>query len=114
METKKHNILVLGIAAAITLGISYVQWKKHYTQQIESKVYKVVNGWGYDILVDNKLLIRQESVPVIQTQRTFETKLQAEKTARLVIEKLKAGQPPVLTKFDLEKILPAYDMENGQ
>lgn len=74
----------------------------------------MVNGWGYDILVDDKVLIRQESIPVLPAQQAFATRSQAERTAQLVIQKLQAGQPPALSTFDLEKVLPQSVLQNGR
>jgi hypothetical protein len=84
------------------------------SQEIESRVYGINGGWGYEILVNKRLFIRQESVPVVQTLHPFATKEEAEQVARLVIEKLKSGHEPTLSKFDLEQILPAYEANNGQ
>lgn len=114
MATKRQNVLVIGLSAIIALAIILTRRQCSRPHRITSEVHKVVNGWGYDILVDNKLLIRQESIPVIAAQRPFATKDQAEKTARLVIQKLEAGQSPSLTKFDLETILPVYVLENAR
>lgn len=117
MTIKKHNIIVIGCSALIAVVISFIQWNNSNTkdiQQLESRVYRVKDGWGYDILVNERLFIRQESIPVIEAGKTFSTAEQAKQTAQLVINKLKTGQSPALSKFDLEKIIQAYDMENGQ
>ena len=79
--------------------------KNHNPQRIESRVFKVREGWGYDVLVNDTVVIHQEVVPVLQNHQGFLKKDQAEKTAQLVIQKLKSGSLPTLTKFDLEKIL---------
>jgi hypothetical protein len=114
MTIKKHNIVVIGCSVMIAIIISLIQWQRTDPKHIESRVYRVKNGWGYDILVDERLFIRQESIPVIKAGQTFATKEQAEQTARLVINKMKSGQPPALTKFDLEQIVRVNEMENGQ
>jgi hypothetical protein len=114
MTIKKHNIIVIGCSALIAIIISLFQWQSNDPEHIESRVYKVNNGWGYDILVDERLFIRQESIPAIKAGQTFATKEQAEQTAQLVINKMKSGQPPALTKFDLEQIVRVNEMENGQ
>jgi hypothetical protein len=114
MTIKKHNIIVIGCSAILAIIISFTQWHKDDKKQIESRVYRVKDGWGYDILVDERLFIRQESIPVIEAGKTFPTEMQAKQTAELVINKLKTGQPPALTKFDLEKIIQAHELENGQ
>jgi hypothetical protein len=114
MATKKHNIIVISVCAVIAVAISFIQWKKRDQPQAESRVYRVMNGWGYDILVNGHVLIHQESIPVIASLRPFETKEEAEATAKLVVKKLNAGQLPSLTKTDLETILPVHELENDQ
>jgi hypothetical protein len=115
METKTQNIIIITASVIISAAIWIITMKNHPQQHFESRVFKVVNGWGYDILVNDSIVIHQESVPAIQTQQAFAKKDQAEKTARLVIQKLKDGQHPTLTKFDLEKILrPDETNDNRQ
>ena len=45
--------------------------------------------WGYDILKNNKLFIHQTTIPGLPGNSGIEKKSDAEKVARLVIEKLK-------------------------
>lgn len=114
METKTQNILIIGVAVIISAGIWIVTAKSHNPQHFESRVFKVMNGWGYDVLVNDTVIIHQESVPVLQKQQAFSQKDQAEKTAKLVIQKLKSGTLPTLTKFDLEKILGPDETNNDR
>lgn len=114
MATKQHNRLVIALAAVIAIAILFLQWRNnHRRASIESRVYKVANGWGYDILVNDTIVIHQASIPVLPDQKPFATSEQADRAARTVITKLKDGRPPTLTTFDLEKILPVHEMENG-
>ena len=114
MATNKHNIIIITASVIISAAIWIVTMKSYSPQRIESRVFKVVNGWGYDILVNDSILIHQESVPVIQNQQPFTNKYQAEKTAALVLQKIKNGQHPTLTKFDLDKIMRSDEPSNKQ
>src|SRR3954462_3264996 len=114
MATKKHNIIVIGICAIIAIAISFIQWRNRDQLYAESIVYKVMNGWGYDILVNDHVLIHQESIPVLPTQHPFETKEEARAIANLVVKKINAGQPPILTPADIETTLHIHKLENGQ
>ena len=117
MGTKKQNIIVITTSVIISAVIWIITMKSHNhnPQHFESRIFKIANGWGYDIMVNDTILIHQESVPVMQAQHAFSRRDQAEKTAELVIQKLKTGQHPTLTKFDLEKILrPDETSDNGQ
>jgi hypothetical protein len=81
---------------------------------VEAKVFSGVCGWGYDILVNDKLFIRQESVPTKTGSKGFALKEEAEKTARLIINKIENGQPPVVTTFELQKIISPNTMRNDE
>jgi hypothetical protein len=65
-----------------------------------------VNGtWGYEVLRESKLLIRQKSVPGLSGNEGFKTRADAEKVARLVIFKLENGiMPPTVTIDEMTKI----------
>jgi hypothetical protein len=114
METKQHNILVITIAAMISAVVCFATVKYKNANHFDSRVFKVVNGWGYDILVNNELFIHQESIPVWKNNQPFSNKEEAEQSAKLVIHKLKKGEPPGLTKFDLEKIIRVHDSETSK
>jgi hypothetical protein len=114
MGTKQINIIIIGVSVCVAAGISYLKWNAHDHQPLRTNVYKVAGGWGYDILVNDRIVIHQESIPVLKNKRAFTTKEQAEQTAALVIKKLRKGQPPTLTKPDLEKILPVLEIENDR
>jgi len=114
METKKHNILILLSAVLIAAVVAVGIIKSKASTRFDSRVFKVVNGWGYDILVNDTVVIHQESVPVLENQQPFQKSEEAMQTAQLVIQKLKNGEPPSLTKFDLEKIIRVRDSETSK
>ena len=61
--------------------------------------------WGYNILKNKKLFIHQTSIPGIIGNEAFKTKSDAQKVARLVIEKLKKGEmPPSVSEDELKKL----------
>jgi len=63
------------------------------------------NTWGYDILKKNILFIHQTSIPGLPGNEGFKIKSDAEKVAKLVIEKLEKGEmPPSVTQEELKKM----------
>jgi hypothetical protein len=106
--TKKYNFIVIGVALIISATIWIVQLNKQNTkkERITAKVFQSLNGWGYDILVNNALFIHQESVPGRQGKTGFPEKKQAEQTAQLIINKMERGELPAVTTFELEQIIP--------
>ncbi len=59
------------------------------------------NGWGYIIKNNDKIIIKQSIIPVIQNQKSFENEEDALKVGNLVLKKLKANTSPTITKKDL-------------
>jgi hypothetical protein len=71
--------------------------------------FKIINApdntFGYDIYADNKLTIHQPSIPGVGGLKGFNTRLAAEKTAKLVIQKMEKGEmPPTVTTGELQKL----------
>jgi hypothetical protein len=63
------------------------------------------NTWGYDILVENIMKIHQPNIPGLPGNKGFKTKAGAEKIAKLVITKMKAGEmPPTITIEEMKKL----------
>ncbi len=98
-------MVVMLIAILLSALIFFVQGKRADTYRLEARVFEVTTGWGYDILVNDTLFIRQESIPSLPAQRGFEKKEQAERTASLIINKLKAGHPPTVSTLEVQTIL---------
>ena len=105
---KKHNFIVIGIALLVSAGIWIRQlYKPGITKKkYSTKVFQGIQGWGYDILVNDTLFIHQETVPARQGKTGFLIKEQAEQTARLIINKMERGELPTVTTFEMEQILP--------
>jgi hypothetical protein len=113
MTLSKHNTLVLSIAAGLSILIFFIG-KKENGLVFTSRVFPCISGWGYEILVNDKLFIRQESIPVLSGEKGFPKKEQAGQAARLIINKLKQDRPPTLTTFEVNRILSPNKMEYGQ
>ena len=109
----KHNTIVLSIAAVLSVFIFFIP-KKEKLPAITSRVISSGSGWGYEILVNDKLFIRQESIPVLNGDKGFTEPGQAQQTAQLIINKMKSGQPPTVTTFDLQRICHFNEPDHGQ
>jgi len=107
----KHNIIIIGTAIVISAGIFIIskERQKRNTQsplQVSYNIFNSPNGWGYDILENNKIFIHQDFVPALPVQKGFSKKEYAEKAAQLVIQKMHNTDFPTLTKQDLAQICP--------
>ena len=70
-------------------------------QELQLESMHTANGWGYMIKLNDKTIIKQSIIPVIQQEKSFETEEEALKVGHLVLEKLKANNSPTITKKDL-------------
>ncbi len=70
-------------------------------QNFELKPIKVNSGWGYTISNNQKIIIKQTIIPVIPENKHFQSKDEALKVGRLVLEKLNKNISPSVTKKDL-------------
>ncbi len=76
------------------------------TATITHQIVDAPNGtYGYEILADGKLLVRQRNVPGQPGNTGCGTKADAEKLAALVADKVKRGEmPPTVTKEELHHL----------
>lgn len=87
-----------GIIAIITI-LLLVACNKKENFHVES--IKTATGWGYTIATDEKIIIKQTVIPVINSYKSFTTEKDALKTGKLVVKKLEANLSPTITKKDL-------------
>lgn len=98
ISNKKILISALLVTALIVAGI-YTRnyYRQHEMLKVEVNPFKINNGWGYNITVDKKIYIHQESIPALSGNQVFASKEDAEKTGNLVVKKMIAGKLPSLT-----------------
>lgn len=99
----------LGISLIILCfgNIIYAQDSKTPTNsKITFKTFKSQdNSYGYDIYVNNVKTIHQPTIPGIQGLHGFINKVDAEKVAKLAIQKIKDGlMPPTITDEEIQKL----------
>lgn len=102
---------MLAVSVLICAGI-FVFDNRKQKPAVKAQCFLAASGWGYDILVNGKLLIHQVSVPAISGDRGFEKKEQAEQAASLIINKIENGREPTLTTFDVQKIVTEYTVND--
>ncbi len=78
---------------------------KQKDTNIEYLTFEVNNGWGYDIKINGKTFIHQDVIPAINKSIPFNSKEDAEKVAKLIVEKIKKKQmPPAVSKEEMQKL----------
>jgi hypothetical protein len=90
----------IGLALLITLvvvGIVFNNRNHHY----KVVVIKSEQGWGYDILNENKIIIHQPYMPAVNGDISFGDKYSARKTGLLVVRKLENNLSPRISLDEL-------------
>ncbi|MET0943856.1 MAG: DUF4907 domain-containing protein [Flavobacterium sp.] len=65
------------------------------------ETFKTKTGWGYSITSNDRVLIKQSIIPVINDTKSFKTKEDALKVGTLVVDNLNKDLSPTVTKNDL-------------
>lgn len=71
---------------------------------LHSEIFKVGGGYGYQIDLNGKILIKQEFIPILEGKRPFTSTEDAERTAKKVIDKLLKKESPILTIPELKEL----------
>ncbi len=116
---KLLNKLILSFFLFFQFEVSFGQNNAESKQEVQfppaeqftnSKLtYKIIpvanKTYCYDIYSNGRMMIHQPSAPGLPGNSGFKTKADAEKVAKLVIEKIKKGEmPPSITKEELDKL----------
>lgn len=103
---KRRSFIIVAAIAAMSCMAAYAFLNRDSGNdllKVELVPFELKNktGWGYEIKVDHKTFIRQESVPAVAGNKPFSTKEDAVKTGELVIKKLVKGNLPSLTQQEV-------------
>jgi Domain of unknown function (DUF4907) len=71
---------------------------------IGTYTFKTTEGWGYGITIDNRLYIKQSTIPALAGTKGFASEKDAEKVAALVINKIKLHKKPTIFKEELQSL----------
>lgn len=81
------GLLVLGLLSVVFFSIR-AGGKDRGRQQPVMQTFQSGNGWGYKILLNEKVLIYQPTIPAIDTEKPFPTKESAQAVGSLVLDRL--------------------------
>lgn len=75
------------------------------TQKFSYETFQNENGWGYNILLDGKLFIRQPNIPSIPGNKGFADEEKAKKVAEFITHKIQNGMmPPSTNQQELDSL----------
>jgi hypothetical protein len=106
---KRHNIFIVALSVIIAASFWIAPLLKLNDALFSYKIFRSAGGWGYDILVNDTLQIHQDYIPVLTEKKSFSQQKQAKQAAMLVIEKLKAGKNPAISRVELDKIVASNE-----
>jgi len=98
----KRRYLYFALLLVIILSVVIYTRRGHF---YEVEIYKSGNGWGYDIIKNNKSYIHQPYMPVVEGQVPFNNKQSARKTGQLVVKKIRNHKSPAITKQELDSLI---------
>ncbi|HSZ87101.1 MAG TPA: DUF4907 domain-containing protein [Puia sp.] len=109
-KTKQKKIFLFIIAGILLLGaaayaIYFFEYKKKSDYVfVQVRATQNACGWGYEILTDGKVYIKQDFIPAIPGRHSFETKEQALQVGNKVLDKIEHKQLPVITFAELKEM----------
>ncbi|MBK9457239.1 MAG: DUF4907 domain-containing protein [Bacteroidetes bacterium] len=67
---------------------------------VRIETFKIDNGWGYDIYLNNEKYIHQQYIPSVNGMHTFVSEAEAYRVAELVVEKINNNLMPPTISID--------------
>ncbi len=108
---KKRSIWIWALPIAATLLVAWYYVGPHKKDRgnemvkVTCQPFQINQGWGYDIVAENRKVIHQDRLPGRPGRRPFSSQEDAMKVGKLVIEKLKSGIfPPAVTHEELKNL----------
>jgi hypothetical protein len=106
------SITICGTASAqlrdttSTNSVAFPAANEHSQKKLTAHVIDSPNGtFGYEVLSDGELFVRQINVPGRPGNEGCRTREQADKLSALVIEKIQRGEmPPTVTSDELKSL----------
>lgn len=108
-------LLIAGLAGITVYAMNLTPDKKEVAPDngLTVKVTDVESGYGYQILLNDRILIRQDFIPGIQGKIAFSSPEEAKRVADLVVGKLSHNQSPEVLLSELEA-LQITSLEDGE
>ena len=110
--TIRNKFSIIGITALL-IGFAVIFFSRQNNQDgkvfIHAVPVQTVDGWGYHIMADEKIYISQEFIPGMTGKQGFKTSKDAMLVGDLVVKRIGAGLPPVITIKDLSDLGLAKD-----
>jgi len=67
------------------------------------RTFRSEDGWGYYVIIQERMVIRQPFIPAIEGRKPFVTRHDARTAGEIVIQKIKAGENPTVSTEELSE-----------
>lgn len=105
--TIRNKYSLIGITALLVcFAVIFFSRQKMHGRDvyIHAEAVQTVYGWGYNILADKKIHIKQEFIPGIPGKQGFKSADDALKVGNLVLKKISSDLSPTVTIKDLDSL----------
>ncbi|HOW08208.1 MAG TPA: DUF4907 domain-containing protein [Bacteroidales bacterium] len=103
MKKTKTRIFIASALFLMIVGIAITFIKRGHSYDLQ--IFRSGNGWGYDILKNDRVYIHQPFIPAIEGETPFSDRESARRTGRLVISKIRKHKIPAVSKEEIDSIL---------
>lgn len=111
MITRKRQAWILSSLVVLSVLLFYLslfrdgEMGSSPGRQLELQTFQSGNGWGYQILMNEKVLIYQPTIPSIDTLMAFPDEGSAKKIGTLVLNKLAGHKDFSVTREEIQHSL---------
>jgi hypothetical protein len=106
--TTKCLIAGAAVLSVLIIGLSLflsIKKARNTEEDIKLEVFQIKEGWGFQILVKDKVYIYQPVIPAIGGNKAFPSRESAEKIGQLFISNLQHnGKLPHLTEEEIDDL----------
>lgn len=108
--TNKTYIPILFCSAlvAVVVSVWIARSAPDPGNRVKPELLHTEKGWGYDILVDGKVVVHQPVMPAHGGGLGFGNRTQALHAAQLVISRMGDNQFPGLSQQEVDSIISTY------
>lgn len=101
---KKHKVILLAaLLFAAGSTVFMLAFRKTAKPPLSFNCFKTEQGWGYDVMANDSIIIHQPFIPGEPGGAGFGNEQQAVVAARIVIEKIKSGEVPSINHQQLQR-----------
>jgi hypothetical protein len=105
--TIRNKYSLIGITALlICFAVIFFSRRKVHGGNIyvHAEAVQTVYGWGYNVLADEKIYIKQEFIPAVPGKQGFKSADDALRVGNLVVKKISSNLPPSITIGELDSL----------